>query len=138
MNAAFSEIYAETSCSELSDDRQRVRCALRSWYDADGIQNLCASLYGASDGAHGTASEVAVTQFRYPDHIKKYLLDPLVAPEFANGVHDAFDLRKRYPDGRIGSNPALATPEHGKILAETAIASLATDFLAFVNDANAL
>lgn len=132
VNASFSEIFADTSFDR--EPRKRVvRCVIRSWYEAQGVQELCDQLYGASNGDHGTASEIAVTQFRYPDHIKKIALDPVVAPGFEDGVFDALDLRARYPDGRIGSNPALATPEHGKLLVETAVESLARDFLAFVD-----
>ena len=67
-------------------------------------------------GSHATPSEVAITQFAYPGAIKSAILDPPVAPrgDFA----DAADYRRKFPDGRIGSNPALATPEAGRRVAE--------------------
>lgn len=131
VNAAFNELHAETSFQEFGANDRPIRCVLRSWFVADGIQSLGASLYGSADGLHATASEVAVTQFRHPEHIKKHVLDPAVAPGLTQGLHDAFDFRQRYPDGRVGSNPALATPEHGKLIIEAAIASMSEDFLAF-------
>jgi len=133
VNAAFADIHSEVSFGNAAPSRRRVRCALRNWYESEGVESLSASFYGTSDGAHGTASEIAVTQFRYPDHIKTHILDPAVAPGLDREIHDAFDLRLRYPDGRIGSNPALATPEQGKILTETAIASLTADYIHFLD-----
>lgn len=71
-----------------------------------------------------------MTQFLYPLAIKKASLDPPVAPrgEFA----DAADYRRNFPDGRIGSDPGLATPEHGKQIYETAVAELAADYKSWV------
>ena len=53
-------------------------------------------------------------------------LDPEVAPrgEFT----DAADYRRNFPDGRIGSNPGLATAEAGKRFLEIAAAGLAADY----------
>ncbi|HZU90756.1 MAG TPA: creatininase family protein, partial [Stellaceae bacterium] len=75
-------------------------------------------------------SEVAITQFAYPEAIKRAPLDPPVAPrgEFT----DAADYRRNFPDGRIGSNPALATPETGRLLYDAAVAALAKDYLSWV------
>jgi creatinine amidohydrolase len=48
-------------------------------------------------------------------------------------VTDAADYRRRFPDGRIGSNPNLAKIEDGKRLIEASVADLSVtyrDFLA--------
>ncbi|CAM9870935.1 unnamed protein product, partial [Hapterophycus canaliculatus] len=34
---------------------------------------------------------------------------------------DVQDFRRRFPDGRMFSNPGLATPEHGRLLLEAAV-----------------
>lgn len=36
-------------------------------------------------------------------------------------VMDSQDFRARFPDGRMFSNPGLATPEHGQQLLEAAV-----------------
>ena len=41
------------------------------------------------------------------------------------------DYRDRFPDGRIGSNPALATPEDGEVLAKLAAKEVIEDFERF-------
>jgi creatinine amidohydrolase len=126
VTAAFSEIYAERSVSTGANGPP-IKCRLRNWWQNEAVRQLSKELYGNAEGAHATPSEVAVTQFAYPDAIKSAPLDPPVAPwgEFA----DAADYRRNFPDGRIGSNPSLASPEAGRRLYEAAVAALAEDYL---------
>ncbi len=53
-------------------------------------------------------------------------LDPEIAPR--GDFSDAADCRRSFPDGRIGSSSALATPEAGRRLYDAAVAALATDY----------
>src|SRR6266853_80467 len=123
--AAFSEIYAEASMQRPGSNAPSIRCRLKNWWENPGVQKISAELYGDREGSHATPSEVSVTQFAYPEAIKSALLDPPVAPrgDFA----DAADYRRKFPDGRIGSNPGLATPEAGRRLYEAAVAAIAKD-----------
>ena len=77
-----------------------------------------------------TPSEVAVTQFAYPDAIKSATLDPPIAPRGDFG--DAADYRRKFPDGRIGSNSGLAPPEAGQRLYEAAVAAIAKDYQSWI------
>ncbi|MBV8088059.1 MAG: creatininase family protein [Alphaproteobacteria bacterium] len=126
VTAAFSEIYAERSLS-ATGNAPSIKCRLRNWWQNEAVRQLSKELYGDAEGAHATPSEVAVTQFAYPDAIKSAQLDPPVAPwgEFA----DAADYRRNFPDGRIGSNPGLASPEAGRRLYEAAVGALTRDYL---------
>jgi creatinine amidohydrolase/Fe(II)-dependent formamide hydrolase-like protein len=45
---------------------------------------------------------------------------------------DSKDFKTRFPDGRMWSNPGLATPSHGKRLLETAVASVCQQYQAFI------
>ena len=127
--AAFSEIYASRSLSAASNTPP-IKCRLKNWWQNQEVYDLAKELYGDSEGSHATPSEVAVTQFAYPGSIKSAVLDPPVAPrgDFA----DAADYRRKFPDGRIGSNPALATPEAGRRLYEAAVAAIAKDYQSWV------
>jgi creatinine amidohydrolase len=53
-------------------------------------------------------------------------LDPPVAP--TGSFADADDYRRNFPDGRIGSNPGLASVEAGKRLYDAAVKELASDY----------
>jgi creatinine amidohydrolase len=130
LKAAFSETYAALSDLNLPQ-ADRVRCRVANWYMASGVYQLAKELYGNQEGSHATPSEVALTQFAYPDHIKQAPLDPPVAPA-GHPIYSAADFRQHYPDGRMGSNPALATPEHGQRLYEIAVKELSQEYLRFL------
>ena len=132
VNAAFSEIYAERSL-ERASNAPSLKCKLRNWWESEKVKALSKELYADAEGSHATPSEVALTQFAYPESIKTAKLDPPVAPrgEFA----DAEDSRRTFPDGRIGSNPGLATPEAGKRFYDAAVADLAVDYRNWVSRA---
>ncbi len=131
INAGFAEIYASRSLDTGNGGRPAVRCKLRNWWEGKETYAKCKALYGNAHGAHATPSEVAVTQYAYPDHIKTAPLSPEIAPN--GGFTDARDYRNRFPDGRIGSNPGLATPEDGEVLAKLAAKEVTEDFDRFAN-----
>jgi creatinine amidohydrolase len=126
--AAFSEIYAARSM--VVANAPPIKCRLKNWWQNHETLELARELYGEAEGSHATPSEVAVTQFAYPDAIKSAPLDPPVAPrgDFA----DAADYRRKFPDGRIGSNPGLATPEAGRRLYDAAVAAITQDYRSWV------
>ena len=125
VSAAFSEIYAARSMAP-GGNVAPIKCRLRNWWQGEGVGQIAKELYGDAEGSHATPSEVAMTQFAYPEAIKRAPLDPPIAPR--GDFTDAADYRRHFPDGRIGSNPALATPEAGKRLYEAAVAGLAKDY----------
>ena len=49
-------------------------------------------------------------------------------------IRDALDYRARFPDGRIGSDPALASPEHGRTIIDAAVPALLKDVAAFTDE----
>lgn len=130
IGAAFAEIYADYSLAMPGANRPQVRCVLKNWWDTPGVQALSKELYGDKDGAHATASEVSVTQAAYPDSIKKK--DMKQAGRAPRAFADADDYRKLYPDGRIGSDPTLARPEHGHRLIEASAGDVIEDYRRFL------
>lgn len=132
VQAAFSEIYAafEGAIGQRLDNE--LRCRLGNWWDGKVMHDLAKDMFGENEGSHATASEVAVTQYLFPNSIKDAQLDPPRAP--SGRFHGPADYRRRFADGRIGSNPGLATPELGKRLYETAIPELARTFTAFIDE----
>lgn len=130
LGAAFSEVYAESSLDAAGHNARRVRCRLKNWYDGPRVKALRDELFGAAEGSHATPGEVSLTQYAFPESIKRAAIDPEIAPK--GPIFDALDYRRRFPDGRIGSNPALASPEAGGRLYEAAVAEVADDYRAFL------
>ncbi len=130
LKAAFAETYSHLADLNIAN-AQLVKCQVANWFMSGSVYKLAKELYGDQEGSHATPSEVALTQYIYPDSIK---LAPL-SGEVASGykIYGAADFRQRYPDGRMGSNPALATPEHGKQFYELAVNDLSNAYLEFVN-----
>ncbi|NBB17541.1 creatininase family protein [Caulobacter sp. SLTY] len=130
IEAAFSELYAEASFSQ----RPRGFAAkLKNWWDLEGVNGLAMVQFPSGHGSHATPSEIAVTQWAYPDAIKIAKYDPPVAP--TGPIREAADFRKRFPDGRMGSDPAQATPEKGGALVKLAAEKLLKDVRAFSEEA---
>jgi creatinine amidohydrolase len=129
LKAAFSEVYAHLADLNFPH-ADRVQCQVSNWYMCSTVHKLAKELYGNQEGSHATPSEVALTQYVYPDAIKRAPLANTVSQEHA--IFGAADFRRRYPDGRMGSNPALATPEHGQQFYELAVKELSSAYLQFL------
>lgn len=133
VNAAFYEIYAgyaaaAGAASERSN-RPEPRCVLANWWECEQVKTLSRELFGGREGSHATPSEVAMTWYRFPQHVRSAHLDPPLAP--AGRFFGAADYRSRFPDGRIGSDPSLATPEKGKQIYDAAVGGMTQAFKAF-------
>lgn len=130
LKAAFSETYEVLTDLNLPNG-DRVQCRLANWFMCGSVYQLAKEFYGNQEGSHATPSEVALTQYVYPDAIKQAPLSAEVASGHA--IYGAIDFRRAYPDGRMGSNPALATPEQGRQLYEAAVKELSNGYLEFAN-----
>lgn len=119
ISTAFSEIHAHRSLQQNADD---INLVLKSWFDLPGIRKLLAEMYPKGHGSHATPSEIAITQHVFPHASKQVRLTPQTAPD--GGFSDAHDFRRRYPDGRKGSDSSLAKPEDGAKLIEASAQSL--------------
>lgn len=130
IEAAFSELYAEASFAKAP---RGFAAKLKNWWDLEGVNGLAMVQFPSGHGSHATPSEIAVTQWAYPDAIKTAKYDPPVAP--TGPIREAIDFRRRFPDGRMGSDPAQATPEKGGALVKLAAEKLLKDVQAFSEEA---
>lgn len=126
IEAAFSELYAEAS---YSGRNRGFACKLKNWWELPGVMGLATRQFPTGHGSHATPSEIAVTQWAYPEAIKAANYAPQIAP--TGPIREALDFRARYPDGRMGSDPGQATPEKGGELVAQATKSLIEDVAAF-------
>jgi creatinine amidohydrolase len=124
VKAAFQEIYALSSYgdAELSD----LRLQLSNWYMTAGVSSLTKQLYGDQEGSHATPSEISLTFYAYPNEVKTTSLSPTLAP--TGVIRDAENYRAQFADGRIGSNPALATVDAGERLFKASVADILVDY----------
>jgi len=130
-NAAFYEIYAGYTATGGAgrSNLPEPRCTLANWWECAQVKSLSAELFGGREGSHATPSEVAMTWYRFPEHIKTAPLDPALPP--SGRFFGAADYRRRFADGRIGSDPSLATPEKGKRIYEAAVEGMTGAFKTF-------
>jgi creatinine amidohydrolase/Fe(II)-dependent formamide hydrolase-like protein len=126
INAAFSQMYGQSSFARGGHNHPRLRNNLRNWWELPGVGEYIKEIFPIGDGSHATASEVSVTYWAYPHAIKKVHMEPKIAP--TGPILDADDYRRRFPDGRIGSDPSQATPEAGGKIVERAAAALIADY----------
>ena len=126
IEAAFSEIYAEYS---FRKERCPFALKLKNWWDLKGVMSLANQQFPVGHSSHATPSEIAVTQWAYPESIKTAAYEPRIAP--TGPIREALDFRARYADGRMGSDPAQATPEKGGALVAQAAKSLIEDIADF-------
>ena len=131
VKAAFYEIEAETRPRAAAGGPE-LRCKIVNWYDGRSVNALIRELFAGKEGSHATPSEVSVTLHAYPEHRHSRPLDPAIAPNSL--FFGAQDFRRRHPDGRMGSDPSAASPEHGKRIADTAIADLAQHYKGFITE----
>ena len=128
VTAAFDEIYAELS---LGSGAAAVRCRMAFWFGAR-CKAISDELYAGVDGSHATASEVSLAQYYQPQHVKQAQMSPKVAPR-APQFYDAADYRRRFADGRIGSDPSLSSPEAGKRLFDAAVLDMTNAYTTFLD-----
>lgn len=111
VHAAFAEIYADSS---LAGRASELQLNLFNWFTGPRVKKLSAELFGDAEGSHATPSEISLTWYAYPDCASDSGLDPVRAPD--GDFRDARDFRRNFPDGRIGSEPGLASAGHGERL----------------------
>lgn len=127
VQAAFAELHARAS---LAGRAGAIKLRLANWYLGPRVQRLSHELFGAAEGSHATPSELALTWHAYPELAQPRVLEPRIAPRGEFG--DASDYRRRFPDGRIGSDPSLASVEAGGRLFAAGVEDTLEDYAAFL------
>jgi creatinine amidohydrolase len=129
INSAFSEIYHGVTFDRVGSNHPPLRCMLRNWWELHGVTDICRQLFPVGEGHHATPSEVSVTYFGYPEAQKRVEMHPKIAP--VGPIYDAEDYRRRFSDGRIGSDPSQASVEAGARIVAAAVKSAIAEFRQF-------
>jgi creatinine amidohydrolase len=138
LRAVFQDIYQPYS---LRNEPAPVRCRLRSWWEYPQTNALRQHYFGDKEGLHATPSEVAMTQYTHPDCIKTAALPEtgrlsagFMRDHGGDNHYDAVTHRRRFGDGRVGSEPALASPEIGGEVLEIAGPAAFQDYSRFLQE----
>lgn len=121
--------------------RVSVAAELRvvSWWGFAEVDALRRALYGDWEGMHATPSEIAIAQHLTgvvhagAEDPPERLSEAYIRAHAGDRHGEAAAHRARFPDGRVGSHSALATPEAGARLFEAAVAAVAADYVSFVS-----
>ncbi len=127
--AAFAQAY-NTAFNRNLPVASQLRCKLANWFMAPSVFSKAKEFYGSKEGQHATPSEIALTLYLEPSLRPKQRSLPSPSP--AGPIYGKEDFRLRYPDGRMGSDPSLAKPEHGEVLLDLAASALVEDLIYFL------
>ena len=130
INAAFFEAYTEAP--RLLADGDDLRCLNSEWWTMPSAERLSAEIFGDRDGDHATASEVSIAAAAYPAFVKA--ADLADEPPPTTRLFGPADFRRRYPEGRMGSHPELASVEAGERIIEAVAEDLAEEYRIFVHE----
>ncbi|CUK18361.1 Creatinine amidohydrolase [Ruegeria denitrificans] len=126
----------------IAKDLPASKLRIRSWWEPKTVNEMRAELYGAWEGMHATPSEVAITQAllgAIPPGQAAEPPKPLSAEFIRAHSRDRHgpphEHRAEFPDGRVGSHSALATPEAGHQLLQASAAEIAQEYTTFLTEA---
>jgi len=129
INTAFQEVYSQSSFGDA--DMSDLYLKLCNWYNAEGVGKLSKEIFGDQEGSHATPTEVSVTYYAYPKEVKTTTMNPTLAP--IGIIRDAKNFREQFADGRIGSNPGLATVDAGERIFAACVEDIAEDYSNFLS-----
>lgn len=113
LTAAFSEI-------KHSDDRSQLD--LVNWWKLPEVTQYEDQHFGEENGFHATVGEVSVTMHQFPQAFQDIPRTQFkVEKTKSHWPLSPTEFREVYFDGRMGSNPGLATEQHGANLFELAV-----------------
>jgi creatinine amidohydrolase len=114
--------------SEFSANHPGSLFEFHNWWEVAETKAKVLELYGDREGHHATPSEIALTQHLYPeafgreiDSKRDWQVDAHADVPWPMGP-DMF--RAHFPDGRMYSDPGLATAAHGKLFFDITVAAL--------------
>jgi len=132
IHSTFAELYAGRSFSGITTEHG-PELALHNWFLGKRVRQLAEKLYGPAEGGHATPSEVSLSWHAHPEAARRDVsMQPRIAPS-GHANRDADDFRRHFPDGRMGSDPSLASIEDGREFLEAGVADALEIWQAFTN-----
>ena len=114
----------DAATSQLQAEVPDARCLVLHVWDLPEVKQMLLELFGARQGHHATPGELSLVRKFYPravvDLPPMERFEPVAQPT----SYGPADFRRRYPDGRVGSDPSLATGSAGDRIFAAAIRAL--------------
>lgn len=114
-----------TAFCQAQQKDERLNLQLINWWHLKEVQEYEQKVFGAENGFHATCGEISVTQFKFPQayaKIPSQKFSPTPAKSAWPLSPQAF--KETFPDGRMGSNPGLASASHGEKIFEIAVKAI--------------
>lgn len=111
-----------TAYSEAKEFSTDLYLKTINWYELPEVTDYEKQAFGEENGFHATCGEVSVTQFLRPTAFEKIPWQEfsIERPEFHMPL-SATQFRNTFPDGRMMSNPGLASGSHGEAIFDLAV-----------------
>jgi creatinine amidohydrolase len=103
----------EAAAGQLNAELSDVRCSVFHWWEQTEVKALARELFGGAEGYHATPGELSMVRKFYPRGVLDLPPMERFEPSLPPPAWSPADFRARHPDGRVGSNPALATGSAG-------------------------
>ena len=113
----------ESALAEIVNELPEMKVKFRSWWEAEGVSEYLQEAFGDREGHHGTPGETSLVMFLHPGVVKEKNV-PFPGMRRSETYPDAKAFKELYPDGIIGADVNLASPEHGKNLFERCVAGM--------------
>lgn len=110
--------------AQLHADLPEARALLFNWWESSEVKALIAELFGGREGHHATPGELSLVRKFYPRGVLDLPALERFEPSLPPPAWSAADFRARHPDGRVGSDPSLASGTAGDRLFVVALRAL--------------
>lgn len=115
-----------TAMSQILNGNQNYKMKLINWWHLSEVTDYEKTAFADKNGFHATCGEISVTMFTHPEAHKSIPSTPLKYDKDSRShwPMSPSQFRAHYPDGRMGSDPQLASAEHGEKIFEIAVKSI--------------
>lgn len=114
-----------TAFCQVKQNNEDYNIKLFNWWHLPEVTQYENNVFGEQNGFHATCGEISVTMYTHPEAYKDipsmHFLPTGDRPHWPMAPEE---FRKTFPDGRMGSNPSLASKTHGEMLFKLAVDSI--------------
>ncbi len=114
-----------TAFCQAKQNNETYDIRLFNWWHLSEVTAYENKVFGDQNGFHATCGEVSVTMFTHPEAYKDIPpMDLKPTPDRPHWPMAPEEFRQVFTDGRMGSNPNLASAKHGEVLFKLAVDSI--------------